>query len=207
MEMPRKHPSIPPSTPHSSVVPSTPHGSVPPSTPHGSDQHFVPPPAYHDSFVPHPYMQLHYSPYAMLPGPQLGPAFSYPNTYGHPRSMPLMPAIPDGPSTASQGYPNTYGHPHGMPVIPDGPSTASQGYPFCVASSSPPPACELDDYCDSCGHNTVMKAKIDALGFVPGDLPDKILSVEFEKVGFKYLEWGCVVKVDKAHCLLAKVQR
>ena len=139
----------------------------------------------------------------MPPGPQLGPAFSYPNTYGHPHGMPV---IPDGPSTASQGYLNTYGHPCGMPVIPDGPSTALQGYPFCVASSSPPPACELDDYCDSCGHNTVMKAKIEALGFVPGDLPDKILSVEFEKVGFKYLEWGRVVKADKAHCLLAKAQ-
>ena len=145
MEMPRKHPSIPPLTPHSSVVPST-HGSVLPSTPHSSDQHFVPPPAYHNLFMPHPYMQLHYSPYAMLPGPQLGPAFSYPNTYGHPHSM---PAIPDGPSTASQDYPNTYGHPCGMPAIPDGPSTALQGYPFCIGSSSPPPACELDDYCDS----------------------------------------------------------
>ena len=204
MEMPRKHPSIPPSTPHSSVVPSTPHGSVPPSTPHGSDQHFVPPPAYHDSFMPHPYMQPHYSPYAMLPGPQLAPASSYPNTYGHLRSM---PAIPNGLSTASQGYHNTYGHPRGMLVILDSPSTASQGYPFCVASSSPPPACELDDYCDSCGHNAVTKAKLEALGFILGDLLDKIPSVEFKKVGFKYLEWGHVVKADKVHRLLAKAQR
>ena len=46
--------------------------------------------------------------------------------------------------------------------------------------------------------------KLEALGFEPGDPLDRIPSVEYEKVGFKYCEWGRVVKADKAHRLLAK---
>ena len=31
--------------------------------------------------------------------------------------------------------------------------------------------------------------KLGVLGFEPGDPLDRILSVEYEKVGFKYCEW------------------
>ena len=120
-------------------------------------------------------------PYAMPPGPHHGVGFGYPNLYGH---------LPPPP----------------VPPIPNGLTNASPGDAFCVVSSSPLPACALDDYCDTCSHNLAMKTKLEALGFEPGDPLDKIPSVEYTKVGFKYCEWGRVVKADKAHRLLAKAQ-
>ena len=62
----------------------------------------------------------------------------------------------------------------------------------------------LDNYCNTCGHNTTTKTNLEALVFEPGNVLDKIPSVEYEEVGFKYLEWRCIVKADKAHHLLAK---
>ena len=67
--------------------------------------------------------------------------------------------------------------------------------------------CGLDNYCDTCGHNAATKTKLEALRFKPGDVLDRIPSVEYEKVGFKYLEWQRIVKADKAHRLLAKAWR
>src|SRR6266481_2451935 len=169
MDVPRRPPTAPP------LTPTTAHTLSPANQLHAS------PPAYADSYPGHPYMQPSYALYALQPGHQLGPAFSYLNAYGP-------------------------GHMHGMPSLPNGPATGLQGHAFCIASSSPPPACELDDYCEHCGHNSTTKAKLEALGFVLGDTLDKIPSVEYEKVGFKYLEWGCVIKADKAHRLLAKAR-
>ena len=80
----------------------------------------------------------------------------------------------------------------------------------CMATHSVwhlrPPACALEDYGNTCGHNVATKAKLEALGFEPGDPLDKIPSLEYKKVGFKYCEGGHVVKADKAHHLLAKAQ-
>ena len=113
----------------------------------------------------------------MQPGPRRGPALGHPNPFGH--------------------LPN-------VPTIPHSVLAGSQGQAFFIASSSPPSTCDLDNYCETCGHSATMRTKLEALGFEPGDTLDKIPSMEYEKVGFKYLEWGCVVKADKAHCLLAK---
>ena len=127
---------------------------------------------------------------------------SYPGSpYMHPHYAPSAPsAMPTGPQH------NTFGHPHGAPLIPTDPSAASQGTTICIASSLLPPMCGLDDYCDTCGHNAATKTKLEALGFEPGDMLDRIPSMEYEKVGFKYLEWRCIVKADKAHRLLAKAR-
>src|SRR6266481_10166886 len=129
MDVPRRPPAAP------TFTPTTVHTLSP------ADQLHAPPPAYADSYPGHPYMQPSYAPYALQPGHQLGPAFSYPNAYGP-------------------------GHVHGMPSLPNGPATGLQGHTFCIASSSLPPACELDDYCKHCSHNSTMKAKLEALGFV-----------------------------------------
>ena len=175
METPRKpHPS--------SAPPSTPHASSayadPTVDPHSlADRRGAPPQAYGDSYGGYHYMQPPYPPYAMPPRPHHGLGFSYPNLYGHAQ------------------------HP---PPVPSNSAPASHGNTLCVASSSPPPACALEDYCNTCGHNAATKTKLEALRFEPGDPLDRILSVEYEKVGFKYCEWGCIVKADKAHRLLAK---
>ena len=135
--------------------------------------------------------------------PPLAYGNSYPGSpYMHPHYAPYAPyALPTRPQH------NTFRHLHGAPSIPTDPSAASQGIAICIASSSLPPICGLDNYCDTCGHNAATKTKLEALGFEPGDVLDRILSVEYEKVGFKYLEWWHIVKADKAHCLLAKARR
>jgi len=102
------------------------------------------------------------------------------------------------------GYPNPFGHLPSVPTIPHSVPAGSQSQAFCIASSSLPPTCNLDDYCETCGHSATMRTKLEALGFEPGNTLDKIPSVEYEKVGFKYLECSRVVKADKAHHLLAK---
>ena len=142
------------------------------------DRHGAPPPPYAIPYAGYPYMSPHHAPY-MQPGPQHGLAL---------------------------GYLNPFGHPPGAPMIPHSVLHASQAQAFCIASSSPPPICALDDYCETCGHNDATRTKLEALGFEPGDALAKILSLEYEKVGFKYLEWCHVVKADKAHHLLSKAQ-
>ena len=154
--------------------PST-DASAPPATESPAHQYGAPLP-YGFPYASYPFMPPQHTPYVQ-PGLQHGPALGYLNPFGH--------------------APGVLTFPHSLPAN-------SQHPTFGIASSSPPPTCKLDDYCEACGHNPATRTKLEALSFEPGNTLDKIPSTEYEKVGFKYLEWACVVKADKAHRLLAK---
>jgi len=78
----------------------------------------------------------HHTPY-MQPGPRHCPALGYPNPFGH------------SPSVLTIS--------HRVPAV-------LQGQAFCIASSSLPPTCNLDNHCEACGHSTAMRTKLEALG-------------------------------------------
>ena len=110
-----------------------------------ADGHGAPLPPYAIPYAGYPYMSPHQAPY-MQPGPQHDPALGYLNPIGHPPSVPMIP--------------------HSVPH-------ASQAQAFCVASLSSPPICDLDNYCETCGHNATTRTKLEALGFEPGDALEK----------------------------------
>ncbi|KAF8511761.1 hypothetical protein JB92DRAFT_354852 [Gautieria morchelliformis] len=119
--------------------------------------------------------------------------------FSHPFLSPAHLAMHGYASMPFYGQPNMHISPPPLRAGPPGMGMMhmdTQDF-YAQPSSSPPPGCDLDDYCQACGHDENVKSKLENLGFVPGDNLEGTPSTAYEHAGFKYFEWQRVLKADK----------
>jgi hypothetical protein len=153
-----------------------------------------------DELSPKMESRSHAIPYNMPVHMSYGPAF-YPLLV--PMGMPAYSSLP------YYGHPNMHIPPppvrsHGTLSMGQQMIPVEEADGYTPASSSPPPSCELDQYCHQCSHDAEIQNKLEELGFVPGDNLASTPSKAYEKAGFKYFEWQHVLKADKKFCQAAK---
>jgi hypothetical protein len=91
-------------------------------------------------------------------------------------------------------YPGPYNYPSTQQHL-----TTSRASVAHSADSLPFTPCDLATFCERAGLGDQVRARLEQLGYIPGDDIHALPREVWEKEGFKFLEWQRVLKAEEKY--------